>query len=73
VIDNTSSRSIALEEADETMFWLELLIDAAIVKRSRLENLLIEAGELVRILQASQNTAKSHRAITNRKSPITNA
>jgi four helix bundle protein len=70
--DFVSKIGIALEEADETALWLELLIDADIVKRERLEDLLTEATELVRILQASRNTAKSGGAITNRKSTITN-
>ena len=57
--DFISKIGITVEEADETAFWLELLIDAGIVKRDRLENLLVEANELVRIFQASRTTAKS--------------
>jgi len=57
--DFISKIGITCEEADETAFWLELLIDASIVKRARLENLLVEANELVRIFQASRTTAKS--------------
>jgi four helix bundle protein len=75
--DFISKIGITVEEADETAFWLELLIDAGIMKRARLENLLAEADELVRIFQATRTTAKSHRTtsrdhksqITNRKSP----
>ncbi len=47
-----------VEEADETVFWLELLIETGIVKQEQLENLLIEANELLPIFAASQNTAK---------------
>ena len=47
-----------VEEADETVFWLELLIETGIVKQEQLENLLIEANELLAIFAASQNTAK---------------
>ena len=57
--DFISKIGITVEEADETAFWLELLIDAGIVKRARLEGLLVEANELVRIFQASRTTAKS--------------
>ncbi|MFZ0961940.1 MAG: four helix bundle protein [Terriglobia bacterium] len=57
--DFISKIGITVEEADETAFWLALLIDASIVKRERLENLLVEANELVRIFQASWTTAKS--------------
>jgi len=57
--DFISKIGIAVEEADETSFWLELLIDAGIVKRGRLENLMVEVNELVRIFQGSRTTAKS--------------
>ena len=58
--DFISKIGITIEEADDTAYWLELLIDAGIMKRTRLEGLLVEADELVRILQASRKTAKSH-------------
>ena len=48
-----------VEEADETVFWLELLVDAKIVPDGRLQPLLIEANELLAIFAASQRTAKS--------------
>jgi four helix bundle protein len=57
--DFISKIGITVEEADETAFWLELLVDANIVKKVRLENLLLEADALVRIFQASGTTAKS--------------
>ena len=57
--DFVSKIGITVEEADETAFWLELLSDAGIVRRARLENLLAEANELVRIFAATRATAKS--------------
>ena len=33
---------VVVEEADETVFWLELLADTGILKESRLKNLLTE-------------------------------
>lgn len=56
--DFISKIGITVEEADETAFWLELLIDAGIVRRGRLEKLQAEANELVRIFAASGTTAK---------------
>src|SRR5579864_1684219 len=50
---------IAVEEADETVFWLELLRDSEIVSSARLSNLLKEANELLAIFAASQRTARS--------------
>lgn len=51
---------IVVEEADETVFWLEILVDAEIVKKQRMNGLLKEANELLAIFAASQLTAKSH-------------
>jgi len=47
----TAKIGIVLEEADETVFWLECLIEAGIVKQQLLENLLTEANELVAIFR----------------------
>jgi four helix bundle protein len=49
---------VVLEEADETAFWLELLIETAVVPKSRVEDLLAETNELVRIFSASKQTAQ---------------
>ena len=45
-------------EADESLFWMELLVEAEIVKQEKLELLIKEADELVAITVASINTAK---------------
>ncbi len=70
--DFISKIGITVEEADETAFWLELLTDAGIVKKVRLEKLLVEANELVRIFQATRTTVKVRvqSQITNRQSPM---
>ncbi len=49
---------IVVEEIDETVFWLELLVDAGLVERQRMEKLLTEANELLAIFAASQHTAR---------------
>jgi four helix bundle protein len=52
---------IVVEEADETIFWLEMLADTAVVKSERLVDLLKEANELLAICAASLRTAKHNR------------
>lgn len=52
---------VVVEEADETVLWLELLVDAAIMPESRLAKLILEANELLAIFAASQRTAKRKR------------
>jgi four helix bundle protein len=49
---------IVAEEADETVFWIELLSDIGIMKKERLEPLRKEAQELTAIFSASRQTAK---------------
>jgi hypothetical protein len=49
---------VVVEEADETVFWIECLIDAEIVKPDLLADLLAEANELLAIFAASQRTAR---------------
>ena len=49
---------LVVEEADETVFWLELLADAGIVQKARLEQLERETNELLAIFAASQRTVK---------------
>ena len=45
-----------MEEADETLFWLELLVQSGIVKPEKLQDLLQEATELpVDLLGLSEN------------------
>jgi four helix bundle protein len=55
-----SKIGIVVEEADETVFWLELLVETEIVNAKQMKNLLDEANELLAIFAASQITAKSN-------------
>lgn len=52
---------IVAEEADESILWLELLEDANILKRERLEDISKEAKELTAIFSTSLKTAKSNK------------
>lgn len=54
-----SKIGVAVEEADETVFWLEILVETGIVPRVRMQKLLAEANELLAILAASQRTARA--------------
>ena len=50
--------AIVAEEADESVLWLELLIELGIIKTEMTVGLLKEAKELAAILTASRETAK---------------
>ena len=49
---------VVVEEADESVFWLELLVESGMVAKARLDDLVAEANELVSIFVASQKTAR---------------
>jgi len=49
------------EEADESAFWIEMLVDTNLVKLQLVENLLDEANQLVGIFVSSINTARGRK------------
>ena len=51
----------ALQELEETMYWLELLAESGIIKAQLLSSLMSEANELTAILVTSAKTIKSRR------------
>src|SRR5437762_8302316 len=53
-----SKISIVLEEADETVFWLELLLQSEMSSKIRIEGMLAEANELTSIFVSSLRTSK---------------
>ena len=59
------------EEADETAFWLELIIEATLLKETQVKSLLNEANELTRIMASSRISA-SRKARSNRQLAIGN-
>jgi len=67
-----SKLSIVIEEADESAFWLEMLVDAGLVAERKLRDLKDEANQLVAIFNASRATAKKgvQSAINNQQSAI---
>jgi four helix bundle protein len=56
--DFIAKLQIALEEADESLYWMELLTESHLIQESQLEGLIKEADEIVAILVASINTAR---------------
>ena len=58
---------IVVEEADETAFWLELIIETGILPEGRIKQLLSEANELTAIFVRSRKTS-SNLSIVNYQS-----
>ncbi len=67
--DFISKLSIVEEENDESIYWMELLIESEIVKENLLQNLMKEADEILSIIVSSIKTLKENR---NPKSQIPN-
>ena len=65
--DFIAKAGISLEEADECLYWMEMLQEAGIVPVEKLKELMKEADELAAIFTASIKTARAH---LNQKSTI---
>jgi len=57
------------EEADESAFWLELIIETGLLNQRKVTPLLAEAGEIVAMMASSKKSAAKSQ-IANRKSAI---
>ena len=64
-----SKIGIVAEEADESAFWLELIMDSGLLAKDLVESLLREANELAAIFIASVKTAGQSQ-IKNQQSKI---
>ncbi len=53
---------IVVEEADETIFWLELLLESGLFNKEQVNGLLDEANQLLAIFAASQRTVKAKKS-----------
>ncbi|MDB5230044.1 MAG: hypothetical protein JWN76_849 [Chitinophagaceae bacterium] len=56
--DFLSKLTIAEEDADETIYWLELIVESGIISFKKMEELIKEAKEITAILTASGRTVK---------------
>ena len=58
------------EEADETLYWMELLADGKIVNEKKLEPLMTEVKQVLSMKVASIKTLRSKSKIQNPKSKM---
>ena len=66
----TAKLGIVLEEADESLYWLELVRDGKLLPESKLLLLLNEADELTAILACGRKSAVATSNIKHRTSYI---
>jgi four helix bundle protein len=55
-----SKLCISVEESDETLFWLEILIEINLIKKELIDPCMKEANELLAILARSRKTLKNN-------------
>jgi four helix bundle protein len=59
--DFMAKMGIVEEEADESAFWLELIVESGLMKEELVKDLLDEADQIVAIMVSSINTARGHK------------
>ncbi len=70
--DVLAKLAIVEEEADETVYWLELLVESSIVQASRVAELQKETNEIIAMTVASIKTLRERNWQPNPKSKIQN-
>lgn len=58
-----SKMSIVVEEADETLYWLELISESGLLPPPKVQGLMDEAKEFVAIFATSRATAKKNQQL----------
>jgi four helix bundle protein len=59
--DFISKLGVVIEEADESVFWMELIIDLKLITEELIEDLLKEGTEILAIMIASSNSAQRNK------------
>ncbi|HML96874.1 MAG TPA: four helix bundle protein [Tepidiformaceae bacterium] len=72
VNDLIAKLGIVEEEADETLYWLDVLVASGLAPEVRVAPIRQEADEVLAMTVASKRTLKARASIGNRKSAIEN-
>ena len=59
--DFVNKLSIALKEADETAYWLELLVESDIIVQQQFNSMYDDLKEIIALLTSSIKTAKNNK------------
>ena len=61
IADFVAKMGTVEEEADESSFWLEVIIESGLMKEEMVKDLMNEADQIVAIIVSSINTARGHK------------
>jgi four helix bundle protein len=64
--DMIAKLDIVLEETDETLFWLEIIVEAGMLPMTKLQDLMQETNEIIAMTVASLKTLRAN----NQRSPL---
>jgi four helix bundle protein len=69
--DVLSRLAIVEEEADESIYWMELLVETKIVSETRVSGLMKETNEIIAMTVASIKTMRKRKSLTRSSSEMT--
>jgi len=70
VADVIAKLGIVEEEADESLYWMELLIEAGLVSQARMIDLMTETNEIVAMIVASIKTLRQKQSNPKSSEPF---
>jgi four helix bundle protein len=56
-----SKLSIVVEEADESLFWMEILVEAEIISQTEINPLMNEGNEILKVVASARKTASQNK------------
>src|ERR1700761_9256317 len=56
-----SKLSIVVEEADESVFWMEILVESEIIRQEELNSLMQEANEILKVVSTARKTSTANK------------
>jgi four helix bundle protein len=69
--DFVNKLRIVEEECDESIYWLELMIEAGLIPGNRVEDLMAEGKQILAIIVASAKTARGNSLAVKRTRSLT--
>jgi four helix bundle protein len=60
--DFIAKMGIVEEEADETIYWMELLVESGLIEKERVASLLDEANQIIALVVSSIRTARGSKS-----------
>jgi four helix bundle protein len=56
-----SKLSIVVEEADESIFWMEVLVEAEVIKQNEINTLMNEANEILKVVSTARKSVSENK------------